>query len=78
MDALPEKVEEEATETETSESDDDDDDADDKNDSDDSGEDVASLKKSPVQKNPKFASNFGSLKSSSTSSHVCLVARRVL
>jgi hypothetical protein len=71
---VTEKVEEEATETETSESDDVDED--DKNDdSDDSGEDVASLKKSPIQKTPKFSSNFGSFKSSSSSSHVKIILK---
>ena len=42
----------------------------DKSESEDSGEDVASLKKSRIQRIPKFSSTVGSLKSSSTSSQV--------
>ena len=56
-----EKVEEESSETSSEES---------ESDADDSGEDVASLKKSPIKKTPKVSSNYGSQKSSSTSSHV--------
>ena len=42
----------------------------DKSETEDSGEDVASLKKSPAQRIPKFSSTMGSQKSSSTSSQV--------
>ena len=42
----------------------------DKSETEDSGEDVASLKKSPAQRIPKFSSIMGSQKYSSTSSQV--------